>query len=106
MRDPEEWLSNIARLGGGGNNNRNNNNRAFFQPDALLFPSSWPPLHVLNGWAMIRAIRMTRSSSFEDPSSSFVVMRRFIIHQAVYGEWYRVFFQEKRVALGVAVQQA
>jgi tryptophan-rich sensory protein len=104
MSDPEEWLNNIARLSGGLNNNRNNNNRAF-QPDALLFPSTWPPLHVLNGWAMIRAIRMTLSSSSKDASSSssFVVMRSFIIHQAVHGEWYRVFFQEKRVALGVAV---
>jgi tryptophan-rich sensory protein len=108
MSDPEEWLSNIARLGGGFNNNRNNNNRAF-QPDALLFPCTWPPLHVLNGWAVIRVIRTTLSSSSSDnassssSSSSFVVMRSFIIHQAVHGEWRRVFFQEKRVALGVAV---
>jgi tryptophan-rich sensory protein len=99
MKDPEEWINNIARL----NNNNRRGGRAPFQPDALLFPSTWPPLHVLSCVGMIRAIRM--SLSLDDSlRSSSSIMRNACVQLALYEEWHRVFLQEKRVALGVVVQ--
>jgi tryptophan-rich sensory protein len=98
MKDPEEWINNIARL----NNNNRRGRCAPFQPDALLFPSTWPPLHVLSCVGMIRAIRMTLS--LDDSRSTSSIMRNALVQLALYEEWHRVFLQEKRVALGAVVQ--
>jgi tryptophan-rich sensory protein len=96
MRDPDMWISNIARL------NHNNRRRYVpFQPDALLFPSTWPPLHVLTLLAMARAIRI--SLLRQEPSTVYLLLRKFCITQVLYEEWYRVFLKEKRVALAAAV---
>jgi hypothetical protein len=54
LRDPEEWISNMAAY-----NERIVNRDRPFQPDPLLFPSTWPPLRILIYIAVVRVITAT-----------------------------------------------
>jgi tryptophan-rich sensory protein len=96
MRDPDAWISNIARL-------NNNQRRRYvpFQPDSLLFPTTWPPLHALTLLAMARVIRICLLR--HEPSTLKRLLRKFCIQQALYEEWYRLFLKEKRVTLAAVV---
>ena len=91
IKDPKEWINNIAT--------KRHSGDAPFQPDALLFPSNWPPLHVLSCVSIIRAICMNMAKKRNSGS----LMRNTCVQLALYEEWNRVFLKEKRVALGAVV---
>ena len=116
MRDPEEWINNIATnpwL------HQSHNRHRAFQPDPLLFPSTWPPLRVLSCFAVFHAMLTTLYR--QNPpdiipvsmngggggggyvSTGSIIMRLFGLQHALYDEWYRVFMKEKRVALAIFI---
>jgi tryptophan-rich sensory protein len=99
MKDPEEWINNLTQRSA---NNPRRRRCAPFQPDALLFPSTWPPLHVLSSLAMILAIRKSRTT-WTSSSGGIILMQDYCIQYVLYEEWYRVFLREKRVVLGAVV---
>ena len=89
------------------------------QLDPLLFPSSWKPLHVVMFLALSRAICqsfcVTASPSevvgilgdaLCKGNQQYLILRSFILQQALHSEWHRVFVQERRVALGASISAA
>ncbi|CAJ1961717.1 unnamed protein product [Cylindrotheca closterium] len=59
-----------------------------------LFPSTWPYLQLFNIFAMFRVMKQSL------PESPKAVLIGFCLQSAVYEEWFRVFLEERRVALG------
>jgi tryptophan-rich sensory protein len=96
LRDPEEWISNMAAY-----NERIVNRDRPFQPDPLLFPSTWPPLRFLIYIAVVRVMTTT----LWDPSEwgRYGIMREFLLQHVLYDEWYRILMKEKRVALAAVM---
>lgn len=87
--------------------------------DPLLFPSTWKPFSVLMFLALSRAICRsfcgtaspsevlgTLGDALCTENKQYLIMRSFIIQQALYSEWHRVFVQERRVALGAGISMA
>ena len=97
MRDPDRWISSVA---GQFEVGRRANSKASkpFTPEPLLFPSTWPPFRMLRNVAVAKAMATTSDLV---PNSMHVVMRQFLIQQALMDEWHRVLMEEKRVGLGV-----
>ena len=93
MKDPDKSISSIAtaRRAGG-------RPPKPFTPEPLLFPVTWTPFRVLRFFAVAKAMA---SSSDLVSNSMHVVMRLFLIEQALIDEWHRVLMEEKRVGLGV-----
>ena len=107
LKDPDAWIEQITK-----HNHQSNRIAKYvpFQPDSLLFPSTWPPLHVVTVLAMLRAIRIRLKVQTNDDVSSLsslptvgMLLRKYCITHALYEEWYRVFLKEKRVTLALAV---
>jgi tryptophan-rich sensory protein len=96
LRDPEEWISNMAAY-----NERIVNRDRPFQPDPLLFPSTWPPLRILIYIAVVRVMTTT----LWDPNQwgGYGIMREFLLQHVLYDEWYRILMKEKRVALAAVM---
>ena len=62
-----------------------------------LFPSTWPPLQILNIVAMVHTMKQSL------PHTSREVFIGFCLQIALYEEWFRVFLEERRAALGATV---
>lgn len=105
MKDPEGWFTSIATAS---TTSRTYQQQEIQHPDALLFPSTWPPLHILTMIGIVQAIRIglsTTPSSSGGSSSSLSSMREAVyISLALYEEWHRMFLQEKRLACGTILQ--
>jgi tryptophan-rich sensory protein len=93
MRDPDRWITTIAT-------SRRDAWKQPFTPEPLLFPSTWPPLSILRNIAVAKA--MASSSHIAVRNSMHVLMRQFLIQQAILDEWHRVLMDERRVGLGIA----
>lgn len=95
LKDPDKSISKIATA-------RRASGRSAkpFMPEPLLFPVSWPPFRMLRYIAVAKAMA---SSSDLVANSMHVVMRQFLIEQALIDEWRRVLMQEGRVGLGASV---
>jgi tryptophan-rich sensory protein len=96
LKDPEEWISTMAAY-----NERIVNRDRPFQPDPLLFPSTWPPLRILICVAVVRVMTTT----LWDPNKwgGYGIMREFLLQHVLYDEWYRILMKEKRVALAAVM---
>ena len=97
MRDPDALVANLARF---------TNSQREVQRDAFLFPSAWLPLHAFTALVMLRVIQKSLSSPSppsDASSTARLLLEKYCIQQALHGEWCRVFFEEKRVALALAV---
>lgn len=104
LRDPETWLLNLTRLQRHPSQYTNKyyrRRRDFrpFQPDPLLFPSTWPPLHILSGMAMVHAIAQTLP--MKTGANTRILMQDFCLAFTMLDEWKRVFLYERRITLGV-----
>ena len=88
MRDPDEVVKKVLRTTG------TSMVLKPFHPEPLFFPITWIPLRALQYIAVLREMRTPVMGQ---------VMRRLLIQQALFDEWYRVLMQEKRVALGLGV---
>ena len=94
MKDPEELITSFLRPSG------NDSYHVPFQPDSLLFPSTWPPSHWLSIFAMAHIIQHS-PLGFSSPAIP-TVSKFFCLQYVLYTEWYRILFRERRVLLGVA----
>lgn len=65
-----------------------------------LFPSTWPYLQLFNIVAMILVMKQSL------PESPKAILVGFCLQNAVYEEWFRVFLEERRVALGAVMSTA
>lgn len=102
MKDPETWLLNLTRLQSHPPKNhflRARRDLPPFRPDPLLFPSTWPPLHVLSFAAIIHAIAQTLP--IKTGANTRILMQDFCLAVTVLDEWKRVFLYEHRITLGV-----
>lgn len=124
MKDPETWLLNLTRLQrhpttryhNHNNSNTHNTNingsakptmsrrrgfggSAAFRPDPLLFPSTWPPLHILSGMAMVHAIAQTLP--MKTGANTRILMQDFCLAVTILEEWKRIFLYERRITLGM-----
>ena len=88
MRDPDEVVKKVLRTTG------TSMVLKPFHPEPLFFPITWIPLRALQYIAVLREMRTPVMRQ---------VMRRLLIQQALFDEWYRVLMKEKRVALGLGV---
>uniref|UniRef100_A0A7S3LAS6 ABC transmembrane type-1 domain-containing protein n=1 Tax=Amphora coffeiformis TaxID=265554 RepID=A0A7S3LAS6_9STRA len=88
MRDPDEVVKKVLRTTG------TSMVLKPFHPEPLFFPVTWIPLRALQYIAVLREMRTPAMRQ---------VMRRLLVQQAFFDEWYRVLMKEKRVALGLGV---
>lgn len=88
MRDPDEVVKKVLRTSG------TNMVLKPFHPEPLFFPVTWVPLRALQYIAVLREMRSPVMNK---------VMRRLLVQQALFDEWYRVLMKEKRVALGLGL---
>ncbi len=126
-QNPEEWIHglfrSVPRWQIRRNYQRNNHQRTTdvgssgdVKLDPLLFPSTWKPLSVVTFLALSRAICQSfcaTASPFEfagtlgdalcKENKQYLILRSFILQQALHSEWHRVFVQERRVALGASI---
>lgn len=84
--DPDQWFREIIA--------RDRHSLKPFNPDVMMFPSTWPVLRIM----FLLAIAVEMSSS-----NMHKLMRNILVHQALSDEWYRVVMCEKRVAWGIVV---
>lgn len=94
LKDPETWLLNLTKLQRHPNRRRDN-----FRPDPLLFPSTWPPLHILSAMAMVHTIAQTLP--IKTGANTRILMQDYCFAVTVLDEWKRVFLLEHRIALGL-----
>ena len=66
-----------------------------FEPNPLLFPSTWQFLRLLKLIAVAKQMPLSRGTMHS-------MMRQVVVQEVLRDEWYRVLMLEKRVALGVA----
>jgi tryptophan-rich sensory protein len=103
MKDPETWLLNLTRLqlhpAQFNKYHRRRRDIPPFRPDPLLFPSTWPPLHILSGMAMVHAIAQTLP--MKTGANTRILMQDFCLAVTILDEWKRVFLYERRITLGV-----
>ena len=94
MKDPDQWITDLAT-------SHRDAAKSWkpFTPEPLLFPSTWPPLSILRNLAVAKA--MASSSNIAVRDSMHVIMRQFLIQQAILDEWHRVLMDERRVGLGI-----
>ena len=92
-----EWINSIATY----NEQMRNRNRSF-QPDPLLFPSTWKPLKLFTALAVFRVVTAHGMES----ACGCLIMRQYILHLVAYDEWYRILMREKRIALASFVHTA
>lgn len=65
-----------------------------FNPDAVLFPSTWSLLKILQMIVAVQQMQGARMTS---------MMKKILLQQALSDEWYRVLMCEKRVAWAMVV---
>eukprot|EP00536_Pseudo-nitzschia_multiseries_P009035 jgi/Psemu1/325459/estExt_fgenesh1_pg.C_2440022 len=132
-RDPEEMLKSLLRVvpgrkGPNGHSPRGSGSHAPGRSvddsiiNTLLFPSTWRPLYGLTLLAFSRAICLSFDAAASSPSSGGgpvvagfataascwrknrnLVLRLFVIQNALHSEWHRSFVQEGSLALGACV---
>jgi tryptophan-rich sensory protein len=78
-----------------------NRNRAF-QPDPLLFPSTWKPLKLFAAAALLQVLATCRTES----NYGRLIMRQYLLERVAYDEWHRILMKEKRVALAAFLHSA
>ena len=88
MRDPDQVVKEVLRT------TSTNLVLKPFHPEPMFFPVTWLPLRALQFVAVLREMRTPVMNQ---------VMRRLLVQQALFDEWYRVLMKEKRVALGLGV---
>jgi tryptophan-rich sensory protein len=88
MRDPDQVVKEILRT------TSSSLDLKPFHPEPLLFPVTWMPFRLLQIVAVLREMRTPVRGN---------IMRRLLIQQVVFDEWYRALIKEKRVALGVGL---
>jgi len=103
LANPAEWLNVRAMLRTG----RGRPNSKDFVPSPLLFPATWVPVRICQMVAVARILskdpghyspRHTNESAL-----MFRVATEFLVQVAAGDEWFRIFFVEKRVGLGLVV---
>jgi len=106
MTSPEEWISTITTA-----------DDKPFNPNSLLFPTTWIPLRLLEIYSIGKAIsaeprhHATWCSSSDkyikwgstDKNIILVLMSQYLIQHTLCDEWQRVFLGEKRIGLGICV---
>jgi len=118
IRELEEWkhlsslnisLAQRKQTNKKSGKDRNRNNRGtLFNPDPILFPSTWLFLRWLQIFAVAKAFSTNplkyRWCSPEDDKIVIPrLMKQYLVQLALGDEWHRVFLGEKRVGLGIAV---
>jgi len=112
LRELEEWkyvtgLTDVFRRRKSVKRSRKTSNMEF-NPDPLLFPSTWMPLRWLQIFAIAKAFStdpLNYRWCSPDEADSVIpkLMRHYLIQLALGDEWTRVFVGEKRVGLGIIV---
>ena len=115
IKGMEEWkylsIDNFAQRRDrrkGGKVRSSNSRERVFNPDPILFPSTWLPLRWLQIFAVSKAFS-TDPLKYRwcSPDDSKVViprlMKQYLIQLALGDEWRRVCLGEKRVGLGIMV---
>ena len=115
LRELEEWkyltgITDVFRRRKGINRTIKTSNMAF-NPDPMLFPSTWMPLRWLQMFAIAKAFSTDplnyRWCSPEEADSVIAkLMRQYLVQLALGDEWTRVFVGEKRVGLGIIVSMS
>lgn len=113
LRELDEWkyltgLSDVFRRRKGVKRTRKTGNNIAFNPDPVLFPSTWMPLRWLQIFAVAKAFStdpLNYRWCSPDEADSVIpkLMRQYLIQLALGDEWTRVFVGEKRVGLGIIV---
>jgi tryptophan-rich sensory protein len=88
MRDPDQVVKEILKT------TSSSLDLKPFHPEPLLFPVTWMPFRLLQFVAVLREMRTPVMGN---------IMRRLLIQQVLFDEWYRSLMKEKRVALGVGL---
>jgi hypothetical protein len=99
MKDPETWLLNLTRMQLHPSRVTRKRPNKPFRPDPLLFPSTWPPLMILSGTAMVHAIAQTLP--IKTGANTRILMQDFCLAVTMLDEWKRLFLYEHRIALGL-----
>jgi hypothetical protein len=87
LYDPEGWFQEF------GQRRRESQGVSLpLQADALVFPTMWEPLWLLQGALVVQAMSSCRQRMT-------ALMRQVLIQQACAEEWYKVLVQEKRLGL-------
>lgn len=93
--DPEEWLSKSSV-----------ETKPHFDPNPLLFPATWIPLHILHIYAISKVLATDPDQytmCYLTENQIPVILKQFFLQQSLCDEWCRVFLGEMRVGLGIAV---
>ena len=103
MQNPEQWIS--LR------NYKERRRPLPFDPNPFVFPATWIPLRLLQMVALAK-VAATEPEDYlwcpyiEGGGQTKKLMRKYLLQLALCDEWYRVFFREKRVGLGIFVAAA
>ena len=98
MQNPEQWIFFLQEK----------ERRRPFDPNPLLFPATWIPLRLLQMMALAK-VAATEPEDYlwcpyiEGGDQIKKLMSKYLLQLALCDEWYRVFFREKRVGLGIFV---
>jgi hypothetical protein len=94
MQDPEQWISMISAPQTG--------LQQPFEPNSILYPSTWVPLRFLQMFGCAKAAASTGDWS---PENNPVrrIMWSLLMEIALADEWYRIFIVERRVGLAGVV---
>jgi len=104
MQNPEQWIF----LRNHKDEQRNRRTMAF-DPKPFVFPATWIPLRLLQMVALAK-VAATEPEDYtlwypyvEGGDQIKNLMSKYLLQLALCDEWYRVFFREKRVGLGIFV---
>lgn len=98
MQNPEQWMFFLQEK----------ERRRPFDPNPLLFPATWIPLRLLQMVALAK-VAATEPEDYlwcpyvEGGDQIKKLMSKYLLQLALCDEWYRVFFREKRLGLGIFV---
>ena len=98
MQNPEQWMFFLQEK----------ERRRPFDPNPLLFPATWIPLRLLQMVALAK-VAATEPEDYlwcpyeEGGDQIKTLISKYLLQLALCDEWYRVFFREKRLGLGIFV---